>query len=76
MPPEHRHLYWWYLKISSQGGIAQMGERLLRKQEVVGSSPIISTVYKRLEIKDYPYFKPFSVKRDFSVLEDFPEKRK
>ena len=31
---------------SSDGGVAQLGERLLCKQEVVGSIPITSTIQK------------------------------
>ena len=39
------------------GGLAQLVERLLRKQEVTGSTPVISTKNKDIRPKDgYPYF--------------------
>ena len=39
------------------GGLAQLVERLLRKQEVTGSNPVISTKNKDIRPKDgYPYF--------------------
>ena len=35
------------------GGVAQLGERLLCKQEVIGSIPFTSTIYERRETQRY-----------------------
>ena len=45
-----------HILLEKQGPVAHQGERLLRKQEVVGSSPIRSTNSNR------PFFDAWSVK--------------
>ena len=34
---------WWY-DINVAGGLAQLGERLVRNQKVTGSNPVFSTI--------------------------------
>ena len=48
------------LQIKGYGGLAQLGERLPCKQEVSGSIPLISTIFKELtEVARKRYFIEF-----------------
>ncbi len=44
-------LQWQRQKVGLVGAVAQLGERLVRNEEVVGSTPIGSTISKFLRLQ-------------------------